>query len=73
MERIEEKRVDNEMQCEPKDEVKIKSVSCSVMSNSFVTLWAVAHQVPLSMGFSRQESWGGIPFPPPGDIPYPGI
>ena len=73
MERIEEKRVDNEMQCEPKDEVKIKSVSCSVMSNSFVTLWAVAHQVLLSMGFSRQEYWSGIPFPPPGDIPYPGI
>ena len=31
----------------------------------FVTLWAVAHQVPLSMGFSRQEYWSGLPFPSP--------
>ena len=33
----------------------------------------VAHQAPLSMGFSRQESWSGVPFPPPGDLPDPGI
>jgi len=33
----------------------------------------VAHQPPLSMGFSRQEYWSGMPFPPPGDIPDPGI
>ena len=39
----------------------------------FVTLWAVAHQVPLSMGFSRQEYWSGLSFPPPGDLPDPGI
>ena len=32
-----------------------------------------AHQVPLSMGFSRKESWSGLPFPSPGDLPYPGI
>ena len=31
------------------------------------------HQAPLSMGFSRQEYWGGLPFPPPGDLPNPGI
>ena len=39
----------------------------------FVTLWAVAHQAPLSMGFSRQEYWSGLPFPPTGDFPDPGI
>ena len=35
--------------------------------------WTVAHQAPLSMGFSRQECWSGLPFPSPGDVPYPGI
>ena len=39
----------------------------------FATLWTVAHQAPLSMGFSRQEHWGGLPFPSPGDLPDPGI
>ena len=39
----------------------------------FVTLWTVAHQVPLSMGFSRQEYWSELPFPPPGDLPNPVI
>ena len=44
------------------------------MSNSFVTPWIVGvHQVPLSMGFSRQEYWSGFPFPSPGDFPRPGI
>ena len=43
------------------------------MSNSFVTPWTVAHQAPLSMGFSRQEYWNGLPFPFPGDLPDPGI
>ena len=33
----------------------------------------VAHQAPLSMGFSRQEYWNGLPFPSPGDLPDPGI
>ena len=33
----------------------------------------VAHQTPLSMGFPRQEYWSGLPFPPPGDLPHPGI
>ena len=37
----------------------------------FETLWAVAHQVSLSMGFSRQEYWSGLPCPPPGDLPDP--
>ena len=43
------------------------------MSNSFAAPWTVAHQAPLSMGFSRQEYWSGLPFPPPGDLPNPGI
>ena len=38
-----------------------------------VTLWTVALQAPLSMGFSRQEYWNGLPCPPPGDLPDPGI
>ena len=36
-------------------------------------LWTVAYQAPLSMGFSRQEHWGDLPFPPPGDLLDPGI
>ena len=39
----------------------------------FATLSTVAYQAPLSMGFSRQEYWGGLPFPPPGNIPDTGI
>ena len=35
-------------------------------------LWTVANQAPLSMEFSRQECWSGLPFPPPGDLPKPG-
>ena len=38
-----------------------------------VTPWAVAHQAPLSMGFSRQECWSGLPWRAPGDLPDPGI
>ena len=37
----------------------------------FATLRTAAHQAPLSMGFSRQEYWSGLPFPPPGDLPEP--
>ena len=39
----------------------------------FATPWTVAHQTPLSMGFPRQESWSGLPYPSPGDLPNPGI
>ena len=39
----------------------------------FATLWIVAHQAPLSMGFPRQEYWSGVPCPPPGDLPDPWI
>ena len=39
----------------------------------FATRWTVAYQASLSMGFSRQEYWSGLPFPSPGDLPDPGI
>ena len=39
----------------------------------FVTPWTIEHQTPLSMEFSRQEYWSGLPFLPPGDLPSPGI
>ena len=39
----------------------------------FATLWSVTRQVPLSMGFSQQEYWSGLSFPPPDDLPGPGI
>ena len=43
------------------------------MSDSFMTPWTVAHQALLSMGFSRQEYWSGLPFPSAEDLPNPGI
>ena len=43
------------------------------MSDSFAAPRTVALQAPLSMGFSRQEYWSGLPFPSPGDLPDPGI
>ena len=43
------------------------------MALLLVTPWAIAHQAPLSMAFSRQEYWSGLPCPPPGDLPDPGI
>ena len=39
----------------------------------FATPWTIAYQAPPSMRFSRQEYWSGLPFPSPGDLPYPGI
>ena len=53
-----------------KVKVKVKSLSCVRL---FATPWIVAHQAPLSMGFSRQEYWSGLPFPSPGDLPDPGM
>ena len=47
-------------------------LSYSVMSDS-ATLWAVACQAPLSMGFFRQEYLSGLPFPSPGDLPDPQV
>ena len=55
----------------------VKSTVCLLSRFShvgfFATLWIVAHQSPLSMGFSRQEYWSGLPCSPPGDLPDPGI
>ena len=50
--------------------VKVKSLSCVW---HFAAPWTLAYQAPLSMGFSRQEYWSGLPFPSPGDLPKPGI
>ena len=50
--------------------VKVKSLSCVWL---FVTPWTTAYQAPLSMGFSRQEYWSGLPFPSPRDLPDPEI
>ena len=52
-----------------KERKKVKSLSHVQL---FATLWTVAHQAPLSMGFSRPEYWSGLPCPPPGDLPNPG-
>ena len=51
-------------------EVKVKSLS---RVRLFVTPWTVAYQAPPSVGFSRQEHWSGLSFPPPEDLPDPGI
>ena len=48
-------------------------LSCLSCVWLFTTLWTVAHQAPLSMGFSRQEYWTGLPCPPPEDLPNPGV
>ena len=50
--------------------VKVKLLSCVQLS---ATPWTVAYQASLSMGFSRQEYWSGLPFPSPGDLPDLGI
>ena len=50
--------------------VKVKSLS---RVRLFATPWTIAYQAPLSMGFSRQECWSGLPFLSPGDLPDPGI
>ena len=42
-------------------------------TDSLLTPWTVVYQASLSMGFSRQEYWSGLPFPSPGDLPDPGI
>ena len=53
-----------------KVKVKVKSLS---RVRLFATPWTVARQAPLSMGFSRQEYWSGLPFPSPGDLPNSGM
>ena len=68
--------------------IKLSSISVKIYQGNFslvvgglvakscptpVTPWTVAHQAPLSMGFSRQEYWSGLPFPSSRDFPDPGI
>ena len=57
----------------PVPEVKWSEVKSLSRVRLFATPCTVARQAPLSMGFSRQEYWSGLPFPPPGDRPYPGL
>ena len=53
--------------------VCVRSVTqpCLTLCNPMA--WIVAHKAPLSMGISRQEYWSGLPFPPPRDLPDPGV
>ena len=53
--------------------VCVCEISCFSHLLVFVTLWTVASQSPLSLAFSRQEYWSGLPCPPPEDLPDPGI
>ena len=64
----------NMIQWKVKSLVRMVNCVCSrsVMSDS-LTPWTVAHQAPLSMEFSKQEYWSGLPLPSPGDAPDPGI
>ena len=48
-------------------------LTCFSCIQLFVTHWTTTPQAPLSMGVSRQEYWNGLPCPPPGDLPNPGI
>ena len=48
-------------------------LSCFSCVQLFAILWTVALQAPLSMEFSKQEYWSGLPFPTPGDLPNPRI
>ena len=61
-----------------KESISLSCVGACVLSlfshvQLFTTLWTVAHQAPLSMGFSGQEYWSGLPCPPLGDFPHPRI
>ena len=55
-------------------EVGIDAFALMLNSGQLLAIpWTVACQAPLSAGFSRQEYWSGLPVPPPGDLPHPGI
>ena len=54
----------------PQNDTHVNAQSCLTL---LLVPWTVARQAPLSMGFSRQEYWSGLPFPPPGDLLDPGI
>ena len=59
----------------PQTSVHALAIACAQLLSRawlFATPRTVTHQAPLSMGFSKQEYWSGLPFPPPGDLPDPG-
>ena len=56
-----------------KDYLHAYMLSCFSHVHLFATLWTVVSQAPQSMGFSKQEYWRGLPCPPAGDLPNPGI
>ena len=53
--------------------MRVCVLSCFRHVRLVATLWTIAHQAALSMGFPRQEYWSGLPCSPPGDLPNPGI
>ena len=57
------------------EETMLRKIEVKLLNHVwlFATPWTVAHQVPPSMEFSRQEYWSGLPFPSSGDFPDPGI
>ena len=63
----------NRTKCSVKNRAGRKSVKSLSRVQLYATSWTVAHQAPLSMGFSRQEYQSGFPFSYPGDLPNPGI
>ena len=68
----------NDLAVAPKKVLFLEDLEKTLLSHFsrvqlFVTLWTIAHQAPLSMGFSRQEYWSVLPCPPPGDLPDPGM
>jgi len=64
------KRLSLSLSINESERKKVKSLSCVWL---FAIPWTVVYQASLSMGFSRQEYWSGLPFPSPGDLPDPGI
>ena len=58
---------------EPHETECVCMLSCFSWVQLLAMLWTVAHQAPLSIGFSRQEYWSGLPWPPPGDLPNLGM
>ena len=70
--------VQNDLSVAPEKVLFLEDLDKTLLSHFsrvqlFVTLWTIAHQAPLSMRFSRQEYWSGLPCPPPGDLPDPGM
>ena len=55
------------------EESQSKGYIKSIDLNVFLTPWTLAYQAPLSVGFSRQEHWSGLPFSSPGGLPNPGL